>query len=138
MENKTEKELIEEQIRKTDEEIERIKAQIEKNNKLIKEGKREIMSNKLKIIKNNFLISWNNVSFFVVFALKIPVYILFLVFITVAVFFNKNLLAMLLNIYHNRYSREELDVIFGYANNLTNHLAFIFYIMLLTFYVYTN
>lgn len=138
MENKTERELIEEKIRQNEEEISRIRAEIEENNRKIEEAKKKRNKTILKMIKINILMAWNNISFYVVFALKIPVYILFLLFITVAIFFNKNLLAMMLNIYHNRYSREELDVIFGYANNLTNHLAFIFYIILLTFYVYTN
>ncbi len=138
MENKTEKELIEEKIRQNEEEIRLIKAKIEENNKIIKENKAKQKSLILKIIKTNLRIAWNYISYPIVFSLKIPVYFLFLIFITVALFFNKNILAMMLNIYHNRYSPNELKTIFDYVNTLTNHLTFIFYIILLSIYVFVN
>lgn len=136
MENKTERELIEEKIRKNEEEIKRIQAELEENDRHIKEVKKARNKAVLKIIKNNILIAWNYISIPLVFALKIPVYLLFLLFITVALFFNKNILAMMLNIYHNRYSPHDLKVIFDYVNNITNHLTFIFYIILLSVYVF--
>jgi hypothetical protein len=138
MENKTERELIEEKIRQNEEQIQLIKAQIEENDKIIKENKEKQKSLILKIIKTNLRIVWNYISYPIVFALKIPVYFLFLIFITVALFFNKNILAMMLNIYHNRYSPYELKTIFDYVNTLTNHLTFIFYIILLSIYVFVN
>ena len=59
MENKTERELIEEKIRQNEEEIRLIKAKIEENNKIIKENKAKQKSLILKIIKTNLRIAWN-------------------------------------------------------------------------------
>ena len=136
MENQTEKERLEAQIKKNEEEIKRIQAEIDKNNESIKENKRQQKSLIFKIFKGETVSLLNQLWFFFSNTKKIPVYILFIIYIALSMLWDKNMFAMLMNIYNGRYTRDELDIIFGHFSTLTNHATFIFYIVLLSWYTF--
>jgi len=138
MENKTEKERIEAQIKKNEEEIKRIQAEIDKTNESIKENKRQQKSLIFKIFKGETVILLNHLWFFFSNTMKIPVYILFIIYIALSMLWDKNMFAMLMNIYNSKYTRNELDIIFGHFNTLINHATFIFYIILLSCYTFLS
>jgi predicted PurR-regulated permease PerM len=138
MENQTEKERIEAQIKKNEEEIKRIQAEIDKNNESIKENKRQQKSLIFKIFKGETAILINYFWFYFSNTMKIPVYILFIIYIALSMLWDKNMFAMLMNIYNSKYTRNELDIIFGHFNTLINHATFIFYIILLSCYTFLS
>ena len=132
--NQTEKERLEAEIRKNEEEIKRIQDEIDKTNELIKENKREQKSLIFKIVKGNVAIFFNYFWFYFSNTAKLPIYILAILYIGITLIWDRNMLALLLNIYNGRYSKDELDIIFGYFTTVTNHATFIFYIVLLSWY----
>ena len=138
MENQTEKERIEAKIKKNEEEIKRIQAEIDKNNESIKENKRQQKNLIFKIFKGETAIIFNHFWFYFSNIMKIPVYILFIIYIALSMLWDKNMFAMLMNIYNNKYTRSELDIIFGHFNTLINHATFIFYIILLSCYTFLS
>ena len=138
MENQSEKERLEAKIKKNEEEIKRIQSQIEQNNILIKENKKRQKSLIFKIFKSEIAIFLRHFWFYFSQAMKLPVYILFVIYITLSMLWDKNMFAMLMNIYNGRYTREELDIIFGHFSTLTNHATFIFYIILLSCYTFLS
>jgi hypothetical protein len=136
MENQSEKERLEAKIKKNEEEIKRIQDEIEQNNRLIKENKKKQKSLIFKIFKGEVAIFLNHFWFYFSQIMKLPVYILFVIYITLSMLWDKNMFAMLMNIYNGRYTRDELDIIFGHFSTLTNHATFIFYIVLLSWYTF--
>lgn len=129
MENQEEIEKIKALMQENEREIEEIKAKI-------KQAEKEKKEIKLKIVKTNILIYWQTFWFYASNILKLPVYILMVLYMTASLLWDRNLYAMMLNIYHQRYTREELDIIFGHFNTLANHATFLFYILILSWYTF--
>lgn len=138
--NPTERELIEAKIKQNEEAIKHIQAKMRENERIMRQTKRTMFYNKLKIIKGKSLIALYNVWFSIwvhlKFAIKAPVVLIFLISLAIQCSWDVNLRAMLLNIYHKRYNKDELKIIFDHFNTIITHGTFIFYIILLAWRVF--
>jgi len=133
MKNKNQEEIekIKALMKENERQIQEIQAQIEENEKERKRIKNELIKNKVSM---GISIIW----FYISTILKIPAYTLMTIYLCISLLWDKNLYALMVNIYHQRYTQDELDVIFGHFLKVSNHLAFIFYIVLFGLYTFFN
>ena len=113
MENQ--KELLEAKIKENEEAIKRIQDKMRENERIMRETKRALLWNKLKIAKSKSLIwlynVWFKFWFNLKFLIKSPAVLIFLISLAIQSSWDVNLRAMIMNIYHKRYTKDELKII---------------------------